>query len=104
MSRGVLLGFVDPRRLRERWRCWWFTDEPFGIGLIGGVEDGCSLRLDGGGSAVMDVGGGVIADTGMTMFVVVPVEEASDEAVDVFERSEPFRELGPVLQRLELGF
>jgi hypothetical protein len=43
--------------------------------LVGGVEDGCSLGLDGFGSAVMGV----------------------------LEAAEPFRELGPILERLELG-
>src|SRR5665811_2523444 len=99
---GVLLWFVDPRGLWEWWRCRRFVDEPFGVGLVGGVEDSCPLRLDGFGPVVVDVCGGVVSDTGVAVFVVVPVEEAATERLGVFEGPEPFREGGSILHRLEL--
>jgi hypothetical protein len=39
--------------------------------LVGGVEDGCSLGLDGFGSAVVHVGGSVVSNTGVAVLVVV---------------------------------
>jgi hypothetical protein len=46
LGRGFLLGFVDPHCVWEWWRCWWFMDEPFGVSVVRGVEDGCALLTD----------------------------------------------------------
>ena len=88
---GVLLWFVDPRGSWEWWRCRRFVDEPFRVGLVGGVEDSSSLHLDGFGPAVVDVGGGVVSDTGVAVFADL---EGSDRQPDSAEltsqrRSDP---------------
>jgi hypothetical protein len=49
--------------------------EPFGVGVIGSVQDDGPGVADVAGAAVVDVGGGVQADPGMAMIVVVPGEE-----------------------------
>jgi hypothetical protein len=38
-----------------------FVDEALGMLLVGGVQDASPAGLDGGGCAVVDVGGGVQA-------------------------------------------
>ena len=50
----------------------------------------------------MDVGGGVKAEPGVAMLVVVPTEEDLAVPPSGFDRGEPVGEVGPVLQRLEL--
>ena len=55
------------------------------------------------GSAVVDVGGGMQAQPGVVMFVVVPGEERAAEQACGLDRVEPVGEVGPVLQGLELG-
>ncbi len=59
---GDLFGRVDPGAGRDcRWD-GWSADEPFGVGVVGGVKDDAALGADGVGGAVVDVGGGVQAD------------------------------------------
>ncbi len=103
LSRRLLLRLVDPGDARERKRCRRLADEALRVGGVGTIEHGRPLRLDGSGSAVVDVGGRVIGDAGMAMLVVVPTEEPRAEAVGVFEAAEAVRELGPVLEGLELA-
>ena len=83
LGRGSLLGFVDPRGVWEWRRCWWFTDEPFRVSLIRGVEDGCPLFSDRFCPAVVHVCGRVVPDTGMTVLIVVPGEEALRETAGI---------------------
>jgi hypothetical protein len=73
------------------------------VGGVGGVEHGGPGLAYGVGSAVVDVAGGVIADAGVAVGVVVPVEEDLTEGSGVGEGPEAFGELGPVLEGLELA-
>ena len=53
--------------------------ESFGVAGVGGVEDVLSVGPDGFGAAEVDVGGGVQADAGVAVVVVVVVEEPGEE-------------------------
>ena len=66
--------------------------ESFGVGGVGGVEDGLAVGADGGGAAVVDVGGGVQGDAGVAVVVVVVVEEPVAEGSGVIDAGEAFRE------------
>ena len=57
------------------WRLWRVADESFGMGEIGGCQDGRPAGLDGWGVAVVDVGGGVQAEAAVAVLVVIPGEE-----------------------------
>ena len=56
----------------ERRRLGWVSDEPFGVGPVGVVEHGGALVAHDLGGAVVDIGGGVQAQPGMAMLLVVP--------------------------------
>jgi len=56
------------------------------------------------GVAVVDGGRGHQADPGMTMGMVVPVDERSAVSAGVLDVVKPGGELGPVLQGLEVRF
>jgi hypothetical protein len=45
------------------------------VGVVGGGEHDAALLADFGGSAVVDVGGGVQAQAAVPVFVVVPREK-----------------------------
>jgi hypothetical protein len=68
------------------------------------VEDGLAVFSDGGVVAEVDAGGGVVADAGVPVVVVVVGEELVDEGACVGEAGEVGRESWHVLQGLELGF
>lgn len=53
--------------------------EALGVGSAGGVERGVSGAVDGVGVSVVDVGGGVHADPGVPVVVVVGVHELVQE-------------------------
>ena len=55
------------------------------------------------GSAVVDIGGGVIADAGVAVVVVVPAEEPSAVGVGVLVAAEAVGKVGPVLEGAELA-
>ena len=59
--------------------------ESFGAGGVGGVENDLALRADGGGAAVVDVGGGVEPDAGVAVLVVVVIEERVAEPSGVVD-------------------
>ena len=50
-------------------------DEALRMGVVGGGEDSCPLGLHGLGMAVVDVGGSVQSQPGVTMDLVVVGEE-----------------------------
>ena len=52
----------------------------------------------------MDVGGGVEGDAGVAVLIVVPAEESHAVRPGGLDGGEPAREIGPVLQGLELCF
>ena len=58
------------------------------------------LVADGLGSAVVDVGGGVQAQPGVAMLLVVPGEEGLAVRSGGLDRGELAGEVGPVLQSL----
>ena len=98
-----MVGWVDPRAGGE---LRWFgrlADEPFRACGVGGVEYAGTLVADCLGQAVVDVGGGMKGQPGVAMFIVVPTEEALAVQSSFLDRAEPAGEVGPVLQRLELG-
>lgn len=55
------------------------------------------------GPAEVDVGRGEIPEPGMTVFLVVPGDEVDAEGAGVLDRAETIGEVGPVLERLEVG-
>jgi hypothetical protein len=60
--------------------------------------------MNGIGLAVMNLVRRHQTDAGMTMVLVVPVEEAAAEAPGVLDAAEPLGEVRLVLQRLEVTF
>jgi hypothetical protein len=105
--RSVHLGFeyrlVDPGLLRHDRRVWPAA-EPLGVGVVGGGESVLPGLVDRAGSPEMDRGGGVPRgvprDPGMTVDVVVLVEEAGAELPGVGERGEGCRNSGRYLRVL----
>ena len=99
---GFEVGLVDPGLGGHD---WWVrpTAEPFGVGVVGGGEGVLSVLVDRGGGAEVHRRGCVPRDPGMPVDVVVLVEEAGAELACVRQRGERVRELGQVLQGLELG-
>ena len=105
VSRGVRqirLGLVDPGDVGDL-GCGGWPSEPVGFGGVDVVEDGLAVGSDGVVVAVVDAGGGVVADAGVPVVVVVVVEELVDEAAGVGEAGEAVRESWRVLQGFELG-
>ena len=66
------------------------------------VEGGLPVGLDLGRGVEVDRGRGVHADPGVAVLVVVGGEEPLAERARVSQAAEPVREIGHVLQRLEL--
>ena len=62
----------------------------------------CRDGEDRGGAAVVDVGRREITEAAVMVRVVVPREQIAADAARVFERAEPVRKLGAVLQGPEL--
>ena len=98
-----MVGSVDPRDFRDLRRFGRFADEPFRVFGVGGVEYAGTLVADGLGQAVVDVSGGMQAQPAVAMFIVIPTEEDLAVQSSFLDRAEPAGEVGPVLQRLELG-
>ncbi len=81
MSRGVRqiwFGWVDPGDVGDWW-CGGWSAEAVGFEGVGVVEDGLAVGSDGVVVAVVDAGGGVVADAGVAVVVVVVGEELVDE-------------------------
>lgn len=64
-------GLVDPGDGREPGWFWAAVPESNVVRRVGGIEGRVSLGPYLGGGAVVDRGGGVVADAGMTVLVVV---------------------------------
>ena len=60
--------------------CGWLADEAFRVCGVGGVEHAGPLLAGDGGSAVVDVGGGMKRQPGVAMFVVVPSRRSAGSA------------------------
>ncbi len=80
-----LVGSVDPRGLGDLRRHGRFADEPFGVCGVGGVEDAGALVANCLSQAVVDIGGGMQAQPGVAMFIVVPTEEDLAVSSGVFD-------------------
>jgi len=80
-----------------------FADEPLGVPLVGRVEHVDSGGVQLCGVAVVECGRGHQPDPGMTMSMVVPVDERPAVSAGVVDVVKPGGELGPVLQGLEVG-
>jgi hypothetical protein len=63
-----------------------------------------ALDLDALGVAEMDGSRGVEAQSGVSVLVVVPMEEALAKHAAIFDGAEPSRKLRAVLERLEVCF
>ena len=90
----------------SHWHCgclWWFPEAVGSVG-VGGVEHSLAFLADDVVEAVVDVGWGVEADTGVAVFVVVVVEERFAERSSRSDVGEPFGEGGRVFQGFELCF
>lgn len=98
-----MVGSVDRRDFRDLGRFGRFSDEPFGVCGVGGVEYAGALVANCLGHAVMDVSSGMQAQPAVAMFIVVPTEEDLAVSSGIFDRAEAAGEVGPVLQRLELS-
>ena len=107
-SWGILAGRfrrpIDPGGCWERFGPWWPLDEPLGMGGVRGQTGAVPDGEDRGGAAVVDVGRREIAEAAVLVRVVVPREQIAADAARVFERAEPVRKLGAVLQGPELRF
>ena len=107
-SWGILAGRfrrpIDPGGCWERFGPWWPLDEPLGMGSVRGQTGAVPDGEDRGGAAVVDVGRREIAEAAVMVRVVVPREQIAADAARVFERAEPVRKLGAVLQGPELRF
>ena len=77
--------------------------EPLGVGRVGLVEHDRAVGSDLGSGAVVDRRGRVQPERGVTVLVVVGVEERGTERAGVVDRPEPLGERRAVLKRLELG-
>jgi hypothetical protein len=51
----------------------------------------------------MDIGWGQKAEAGMIMPVIIPLKERVAKSPSIFQRTEAFGEIRPILERLELG-
>ena len=80
---------VDPGDGGQLRRLGAAVPEPGRVCRVGGVERLGPLVPDLGGGAVVDRGGGVQADAGVTVHVVVVVEERGAEPAGVLDRAEP---------------
>ena len=80
----------------------WLADEAFRVGVVSDVQDDGALLAHGVGASMVDVGGGVQAQTAVTVLVVVPGEEALAMGSGGLDRVEAAGEVGPVFQGLEL--
>src|SRR4029450_10114925 len=105
VSRPVLLvrWWVDRADGRQNGWFGWLAYEAFGVCEIGGVEHAGAVSADLIRAAVVHVGRYVQPDAGIFVFVFVPAEESVTVHTGGLDRFEPFREVGPVLQGLELG-
>ena len=89
--RQVWFGWVDPGDVGDL-GCLWWSAESVGVGGVGVVEDGLAVCADGVVVAAVDAGGGVVADAGVAVVVVVVGEERVDEGPCVGEAGEAFGE------------
>ena len=105
-SWGILAGRfrrpIDPGGCWERFGPWWPLDEPLGMGGVRGQTGAVPDGEDRAGAAVVDVGRREIAEAAVMVRGVVPREQIAADAARVFERAEPVRKLGAVLQGPEL--
>src|SRR5271154_4221274 len=102
--RDPRLGLVDPDLGRQRGQDGAAMGKALGMSEKRGVEDGASASERRSGEAVMDLVGGAEAERAVTMFVVVPIEEAPGVTAGVLLAAEAVRKAGAILERLEGRF
>lgn len=78
-------------------------NKPFGVFCVGVERDRLTSFTNLFSSSVVDIGGSVISDAGVTMMFVVPRHEASTMSLSVFETAASIGKLGPVLEGSELA-
>ncbi len=74
------------------------------MGLVGVVEDDTSMLEELFSEAVVNGMRSEIADSGVAVLEVVPLEERPGEVTRSLDGFEPAREARTVLERLELAF
>ena len=99
---GFLFGWIDPNGKRYAGRSRCDALEASRMGGEGGIEREAALRGERGRAAVVHGVGRHECDAGMTMLGVVPAEELLAMRPRIFDRAEARREVGSVLQGLEL--
>jgi hypothetical protein len=99
---GFLFGWIDPNGERHAGRLRCDALEASRMGSEGGIERDSALRGESGRSAIVHRIGWHECDTGMTMLSVVPTEELLAMRARILDRPEARREVGSVLQGLEL--
>ena len=99
---GFLFRRVNPGRDRQPWRLRTVAVESFGVCRESGIQGLGTLLEQGLSLAVVDCHRGHVADIAMAMAVVVPGEELLTVGARVFDGAEALREVGTVLERLEL--
>ncbi len=80
-----------------------FALEAVWVGQEGFVQGGLPSGMDGLCRAVVDAVGGHVADARVLVLVVVPGEELLTESPRISQTTKACREVGAVLQGLELG-
>lgn len=83
---------------------WPSVSESFGVLFVGLVENGLTVLVDTGSSSNVTVSRGYEPDTGVVVFMVVPLNKFVAVAGSVGYRCESARPIGPVFQCFESGF
>ena len=96
------LGRIDPHLHGARRRPREAGGEAFRVSRVGRGEYGGPHRRPLLGQAVVDVMGCQEAKPAVAVFAIVPAEEPVAVGSRVFNRAEPVREAGPILQGLKL--
>ena len=101
-SWGILAGRfrrpIDPDRGRQGFRAWRAANESLRMRGIGREAGAVTQVEDRRRAAEMHVSRREIAEAAVMVRVVVPREQIAADAARVFERTEPVRKLGAVLQ------
>ena len=96
-------GGIDPDGGGQAGRLGAFPLEPLWVGDESGLQGFGAFQVHRLGLAEVDGGRGHVADARVAMRLVVPGEELLAMAAGILDAAEAVREIGTVLQRLELG-
>ena len=97
-------GGVDIDSCGRHGRRWRAVNKPLGVGDVCGIKNlgaFCKPLRD---ASVVDIAWGEKTERLMVMLIVVPIEEAAEERLSMFERHKSVRKARGILERLELRF